>query len=308
MRNLATKTFSGLTAALALAVVTAVTSAATKGPDAGGYSATDSAVYSLVDIAGASGGTSILAGVDDGVAALTIPFAFRFYGKSYTIACASSNGALYLVDLATSCDGFFDFANIDISSATTPNDFAAVLPFWSDLTFQVAGGGSVFYQTIGAPGSRKFVVQWKDAYPQGSLNPVTFQVILHEGSNRILFQYQNVNLGETNPTTNGGRATIGIRNAGALTTQQQIEWSYNAPVLANASVLLFAPASVKAVADVNADGVVSCGDVAIVKASFGKRAGQAGFDARADVNNDRIVNVMDLTIVSRSLPAGTSCP
>jgi hypothetical protein len=308
MRNLGTKTFSGLTAALALAVATAVTSAATKGPDAGGYSATDSAVYSLVDISGASGGTSILAGVDDGVAALTIPFAFRFYGKSYTIVCASSNGALYLVDLATSCDGFFDFANIDISSATTPNDFAAVLPFWSDLTFQVSGGGSVFYQTIGAPGSRKFVVQWKDAYPQGSLNPVTFQVILFEGSNRILFQYQNVNLGETNPTTNGGRATIGIRNAGALTNLQQIEWSYNAPVLANASALLFATTTVKVTGDVNGDGVVSCADVAILKASVGKRAGQAGFDARADLNNDRIVNLLDLTMVTRALPAGTSCP
>jgi hypothetical protein len=298
----------GLMAALALAAATVITSAATKGPDAGGYSATDSAVYSLVDISGGSGGTSILADVDDGVAALTIPFAFRFYGKSYTIVCASSNGALYLVDLATSCDGFFDFANTDISSTATPNDFAALLPFWSDLTFQVPGGGSVFYQTIGVPGSRKFVVQWKDAYPQGSLNPVTFQVILHEGSNRVLFQYQNVNLGAVNPTSNGGRATIGIRNAGALTNQQQIEWSYNAPVLANASVLQFAAAAAKIVADVNGDGVVSCGDVAIVKASFGKRAGQAGFDARADVNNDRVVNVMDLTVVTRSLPAGTSCP
>jgi hypothetical protein len=308
MRKLGTNTIKGMAATLVLGAAVAVTSAATKGPDAGGYSATDSAVYSLVDISGASGGTSILAGVDDGVAALTIPFAFRFYGKSYTIACASSNGALYLVDLSTSCDGFFDFANTDISSTTTPNDFAAVLPFWSDLTFQVAGGGSVFYQTIGAPGSRKFIVQWQDAYPQGSLNPVTFQVILHEGSNRILFQYQNVNLGDVNPTSNGGRATIGIRNSGALTTQQQIEWSYNAPVLANASVLQFAPAAVKVLADVNSDGVVSCADVAIVKGAFGKRAGQAGFDARADVNNDRLVNVMDLTIVSRSLPTGTSCP
>jgi hypothetical protein len=293
---------------LVAAAAIAVTSAATKGPDGGGYSATDSAVYSLVDISGASGGTSILGGVDDGVAALTIPFAFRFYGKSYTIACASSNGALYLVDLATACDGFFDFNNTDISSTSTPNDFAAVLPFWSDLTFQVSGGGSVFYQTIGTPGSRKFIVQWKDAYPQGSLNPVTFQVILHEGSNRILFQYQNVDLGNVNPTSNGGRATIGIRNVGAVTNQQQIEWSYNAPVLANASALQFTAAAAKMVGDVNGDGVVSCADVAIVKAAFGKRAGQAGFDGRADLNNDRLVNVMDLTVVSRSLPPGTSCP
>ena len=47
---------------------------ATKGPDAGGYSATDSTVYSLVDISGPSGGASVLSGTDDGVVALTIPF------------------------------------------------------------------------------------------------------------------------------------------------------------------------------------------------------------------------------------------
>ncbi len=59
--------------------------------------------------------------------------------------------------------------------------------------------------------------------------------------------------------------------------------------------------------DVNGDSVVNCTDLAIVKAAFGKSAGQAGFDLRADVNGDGIVNVLDLSIVSRQLPAGTVC-
>jgi dockerin type I repeat protein len=308
MRNLGTNMIRGMTSALVIAAAATIVSAATKGPDAGGYSATDSVVYSFVDISGASGGTSILAGTDDGLAALTIPFPFKFYGKSYTIACASSNGALYLVDLATACAGFIDFANTDISSTSPPNDFAALLPMWSDLTFQVPGGGSVFYQTVGAAGSRKFIVQWQNAFPQGSLAPVTFQAILHEGSNRILFQYQNVNLCAVNVATSGGRATIGIRNAGALTNQQQIEWSFNAPVIDNTAALQFSPAAVRIPGDVNGDGVLSCADVAIVKAAFGKRTGQVGFDSRADVNNDGIVNVLDLAIVTRAFPAGTRCP
>ena len=79
----------GLPAAL-VAVAAVISSAATRGPDAGGYTATDAAVYSLVDISGASGGASILAGIDDGVAALTIPFGFQFYGRSYPIVCASA--------------------------------------------------------------------------------------------------------------------------------------------------------------------------------------------------------------------------
>ena len=60
--------------------------------------------------------------------------------------------------------------------------------------------------------------------------------------------------------------------------------------------------------DVNGDALVNCADVAIVKASFGKRAGQPGFDARADLTRDGRVNVVDLTIVSRRLPAGVKCP
>jgi len=60
--------------------------------------------------------------------------------------------------------------------------------------------------------------------------------------------------------------------------------------------------------DVNSDGVVNCADLAIVKASFGIRKGQPGFDPRADVNKDGIVNVLDLSTVARQVPAGTTCP
>jgi putative Ig domain-containing protein/dockerin type I repeat protein len=59
--------------------------------------------------------------------------------------------------------------------------------------------------------------------------------------------------------------------------------------------------------DVNGDGVVNCTDMAIVKASFGKKTGQIGFDPRADVNGDGVVNVLDLSTVARQLPAGTTC-
>jgi hypothetical protein len=66
------------------------------------------------------------------------------------------------------------------------------------------------------------------------------------------------------------------------------------------------PAS-KNPADVNGDGVVNCVDLDLVKASFGKRTGQPGFDPRADINRDGIVNVLDLSAVAKQMPAGTVC-
>lgn len=59
--------------------------------------------------------------------------------------------------------------------------------------------------------------------------------------------------------------------------------------------------------DVNFDGAIDCRDQAIVKASFGRRAGLPGFDARADVNGDGVVDVRDLAFIAQKLPAGTSC-
>src|SRR3954471_5633345 len=288
---------------LAAFAATALVSAATKGPDAGGYTASDATVYSLVDISGTGGGASVLAGIDDGVVPLTLPFAFQFYGKPYTTLCASANGAVYFVPGASACAGFTDFANIDLTSGPTPNDFPALLPFWSDLTFQVPGAGAVFYQTVGAAGSRRFVMQWNNAYPQGSPNPVTFQVVLSEGTNKILFRYQSVGLGPANPASKGGTATVGIRNAGALTNNRQIEWSFAAPVLGDASAVQFSLAA-RSPYDLNGDGAVNCADLTIVSASFGKRQGQAGFDPRADVNGDHLVNLVDFTSGSSALAAG----
>ncbi len=74
---------------------------------------------------------------------------------------------------------------------------------------------------------------------------------------------------------------------------------------ASASVKINVKAAVPG--DLNGDGVVNCTDLNIIKAAFGKKTGQAGFDPRADVNGDGIVNVVDLSIVAKLVPAGTTC-
>jgi hypothetical protein len=60
-------------------------------------------------------------------------------------------------------------------------------------------------------------------------------------------------------------------------------------------------------ADRNNDLQVTCADVALVKAAFGKRLGQSGYDPMADVNIDGVVDIRDVALVSRQLPANTRC-
>jgi len=210
-----------------------------RGPDAGGYQATDATVYSFLDVS--AGGASVLAGTDDASAPLTLPFPFKFYGQNYSMVCVSANGALYFVSDPAACSNLNDFANIDLA-LTTPNNWPALFPYWTDLTFQVPGAGSVFYQTVGAVGSRRFVVQWNNAIPGSTTNAtsaVTFQALLIEGSSDILFQYKTVTLDAGNPASNGAQATVGIRNADGGTNNKLIEWSFNAPVLRDSMAIRF---------------------------------------------------------------------
>lgn len=59
--------------------------------------------------------------------------------------------------------------------------------------------------------------------------------------------------------------------------------------------------------DVNRDGRVDCDDLGLVKASFGKRAGQPAFNPTVDLDTNGIVDARDLARVARQVPAGTVC-
>jgi hypothetical protein len=281
--------------------------ATTKGPDAGGYTGTDATVYSFVDVSGGTGGASILAGIDDGTATLTLPFSFQFYGQGYNLVCVSSNGAMYFVTSDAACTGLNDFANTDLSVVGPPRDHPAVLPLWSDLTFQVAGADAVYYQALGSTPNRRFVVQWNNAYPQGSQNPVTFQVILSEGSNAVLFQYKNVTLGAGNHANNGAESTVGIRNREGVTTKQQVAWSFGAPVLADNTALLFSMFSKAVRGDVDGDGQVTCQDLSLIRESFRAVRGQKSYNPAADVDGDGINNGNDLAAALKELPKKNVC-
>jgi len=59
--------------------------------------------------------------------------------------------------------------------------------------------------------------------------------------------------------------------------------------------------------DVNGDGVVDCADLLRVRAAYGKRVNQPGYDEAADRNSDGVINVLDVALVSRYIPSNLKC-
>lgn len=59
--------------------------------------------------------------------------------------------------------------------------------------------------------------------------------------------------------------------------------------------------------DINADGVVDCKDVTMVKSALNSKLGFAGYSNLADVNGDGIVNIQDQVLVAKYLAPGTQC-
>lgn len=194
-------TLKGLISGLAVAAAGAVAApgawALPIGPlsDSFGYSGNDIA-FNLRDISGT--GTPLTTG-DDVVTPVALGFTFNFYGVDYTTATISSNGFLsFNAGVSSGC------CTGQVLPATSDPD-NVVAGFWEDL--HPPSGGTYRYETLGVAGSRTFVVGFYNILHFFSAPPaVTFEMILHEGSNNIEFQYASA-------ATDGGIHSAGIENA-----------------------------------------------------------------------------------------------
>ena len=223
-------------ALLLAALATTTGLAAQLGPDAGGYTATDETGYSFINIA--SSGVRTLAATDDETASATIGFPFLLYGQSYSTVCVSSNGMLTFGGCVADA-----FANQDLTATPTPGNLPIVAPFWTDLTFLQPNADAVYFETLGTAPARQFIVQWNSAFPQNAPQPVTFQAVLYEGTNQIRFQYETLDAGAGDPSTNGGASTVGVCTPNGRTDGRCLQWSYAVPVLKDRLAILFSPAA-----------------------------------------------------------------
>jgi hypothetical protein len=229
----------GLTVVLLGTLAAGTSHAASIGPDAFGYSATDAVPFHFADITAT--GTRVLANMDDAAVSANIGFTFNFYGTGYTDLFISSNGLLSFGTPNTA------FTNLNFAAGTVGVDQPAIAPWWDDLVTNDPGDDAVYYETDGAPGSRIMTIEFHQMgfFSSSNSGPVTFEVQLSEATGAIRFTYLNTQTGDVN--SSAASATIGIRNTGAPGNNDFLQWSFNSPVIGSESSILFGAAPASAV-------------------------------------------------------------
>jgi hypothetical protein len=167
---------------------------------------------------------------DDSNQVVPIGFTFPLYGVNHLDANIQSNGTLRFGDAA-----YLSYTNSCLPTATNPST-STLYVFWDDLNPSL-GAGEVYYQTLGAPGDQRFVVQWDTANFGGdAADLMRMQVMLHEATGAIDVCYvDTINAGNT--ANNGAEATAGIQ----LNSADALQYSCNTPDLTNGLMLMYLP-------------------------------------------------------------------
>lgn len=173
---------------------------------------------------------------DDGEAAVALDFDFALYGvHSQSIVVGNNGGILF-----GTTGGEVGYNNQPLPNATLG---PAILPFWDDFDSETGG---VYVQTLGQAPNRILVVEWSDRlHYDGADNtdPATFEAILYEGSNEIVFAYADVDMDGTE-FDDGASATIGL-NQGDFAAQ----YSYGTASVAAGSAIRLTPTATTSYSD-----------------------------------------------------------
>jgi hypothetical protein len=158
---------------------------------------------------------------------------------------ASTNGVI-------SSRQFTSWSNVQLPAATAGRAF---FPFWDDLFADPAQGGAIYHQAAVEGGINIHIIQFNElrTYAGGAGSSTgTFQVKIFE-SGPILAQYiyQNVDFLGT-PGGNGLSATVGYQAAGTI--GNELQYSYNNPIILSGMVLSLVPVGGGGVCYANCDG------------------------------------------------------
>ena len=200
--------------------------AQTGGPDSSGY-IFGPTVYDWQDLSTNANATQLAMG-DDTVVAVTLPWAFPWYGNTYGTTYIDSNGKIMFDGAAGT-----DWSNVCLGvTDTNPPDIA---PFWDDLSPNLGGGVYVWYDAA----NDRAIASWEDVPHFGGSDGVSFQVHLYVNGT-VEIHWEDTDF--QNPSfDNGASATIGIQDevGGTFQAGNALEFSCNTPSVVDGTATIF---------------------------------------------------------------------
>ena len=172
------------------------------GPDAGGYSYS-TVPLDFVPLASEPGATQgNLA--DDTSNTVALPFAFPFYGNTYTYVGIGSNGGMKLLNSASTAYSTYN----NVCSAILNPQYPDIAPFWDDLITDSTGPYRWFYDSA----NDRFIASWENVrrLNASTTDRLSFQVHLY-ANGVIEMHFLDLTAG-TSSANYGAGATIGIRD------------------------------------------------------------------------------------------------
>lgn len=177
-----------------------------------------------------------------------LPFDFNFGGRVYSggvnSLTVSTNGYASFDGIGESIISGYQYENfiIPLSDDGAPyerlNWFLA--PFWDNLNPSASAYAGIYADTLGTAPNREFVIEWYRIPIQASSSSseLTFEAVLFEGSNQILYQYKTL----SGSGSDGSSATIGLEyNDG----YSGVQVAYNQKgALSSGQAILFVPRAV----------------------------------------------------------------
>jgi hypothetical protein len=171
--------------------------------DTFGYTCNDTAPMDWV----AAANLSPLVG-DDVTLTIPLPFTFNYYGIDYNNVTISTNINVHFGSPNPA------FTHVCIPSPSAIQGLVALA--WDDgYVGPAPGSGNIYTGVLGDPGSRDFIIEWRGVGYYGGGGTITAEIILHEGTNGITFQYQ-----QTVGRADGRTSTVGIQNIGGTDALQ----------------------------------------------------------------------------------------
>ncbi len=160
---------------------------------------------------------------DDCTSLISLPFPVAIYGISYGQATVSSNGT---IQFGSDTASFFN--TCPLPSATFIGG-PTILPHWDDLrTDQLGGSGrGIFTSESGAPGARRFNIEWRTGLFRSTSESVNFVVSFYE--NQSYFDVFYIDVAQS-----GSDASAGVQ-ANGTPGSTETTLSCNAPNLTSGS-------------------------------------------------------------------------